>query len=390
MKGEMIVAKDTINTEIIMAVDNGSSHIKAVWDDLSQTFQFPNIVSQPFAETTPLQDIGDPLDFLDVTITSPAIQEVQYRHVYVGNRAIADSGVVHEVVGAKAAQKKAERPETIVTLLTATAYAVAKKEEARIRKGSKIQAKVYLGTGLPISEYLTFKDAFADKLTGLHTVQFEKTPVFGGVTVELNIELPEGVQIDGVSAVYDMEATGKTKMSQRSFGVADIGGVDLDICFFKNDLQLDVLKPYAAKIGLNDVLDQIRKEINSKHTDLIRTTADLVRRLVEKNYEVRRRGKIVVDLRDFVEKPLRTLAERAYDSMLSAWDTADYATEFWFVGGGSLILAPYIKDINDLREKATIYFDDGAYSQFRNARGAFVVVKESVTQQRESAATLEE
>jgi hypothetical protein len=386
----MSVAKDTLHTEIILAVDNGSSHIKAVWDDISQTFQFPNIVSQPFAETTPLQDIGDPLDFLDVTITSPAIQDPQFRHVYVGNRAIVDSGVVHEVVGAKAAQKKAERPETLVTLLTAAAYAVAKKEEAMIRQGAqRIHAKVYLGTGLPVGEYLAYKDSFADKLTGLHTVQFEKTPVFGGVTVELNIELPEGVQIDGVSAVYDMEATGKTKMSQRSFGIADIGGVDLDICFFKNDLQLDVLKPFAAKIGLNDVLDHIRKEINSKHTDLIKNTADLVRRLVAKDYEVRRRGKVVVDLREFVEKPLRAIAERAYDTMLNAWDTADYATEFWFVGGGSLILAPYIKDINDVREKAAIFFDDEAYSQFRNARGAFVVVKESIAQQRESAATRE-
>lgn len=97
---------DILTTTIHLSIDNGSSHIKGIYDDLNNSFIFPNVVAQPFGERFLLMEQGDPLDFLDVQITSPAIDTEQYRHVYVGNLAIGDEGIVHEIVGDKAVQKR--------------------------------------------------------------------------------------------------------------------------------------------------------------------------------------------------------------------------------------------------------------------------------------------
>lgn len=126
---------EVLTTTITLSIDNGSSHVKVIYDHLDCSFIFPNVLAQPFGERFLLMEQGDPLDFLDVQITSPAIESDQYRHVYVGNLAIGDEGILHEIVGDKAVQKKAQRPETMVTLLTAAAYAIAKQHEDAIKKG---------------------------------------------------------------------------------------------------------------------------------------------------------------------------------------------------------------------------------------------------------------
>lgn len=368
----------TLETKILLAVDVGSSQIKGVADGEANTFQFPNIIAQPLGKTKDyLLEMGNPIDFLEVKITSPAILDGAFSHVFVGNRAIGDDGVVHEIVGDRANQKKAQRPETFVALLTAAAYAVAKKHEQEIKNGVKrIRAKVYLGTSLPVGEFAAYKDEFQQKLVGVHTITFGFTPVFKGVTIELDIELPVGVQIDGATAVYDIEATSKTKLSNRKFGIADIGGVDMDILFFKEGLELDLRRPYATKIKLNDALESIRRQANAKK-DLIHSTAELVERLVQKDYEIYHRGKLELDLRSILNDHLAALGEKAYQEMEQAWGSANYAKEFWFVGGGAIILKDWIEKAN-AKEKLPIFFDEEAFSQFRNVRGTFLLLQEAM------------
>ncbi|KIL41813.1 hypothetical protein SD70_04095 [Gordoniibacillus kamchatkensis] len=312
---------ESLTTSIVLSMDNGSSHIKGIYDDLSHTFIFPNVVSQPTGERILLIEQGDPLDFLDVQITSPAIEGDKYRHVYVGNLAIGDEGVVHEIVGDKAAQKKAQRPETMITLLTGAAYAVACKHEEAIRSGAKrIKAAVQLGTGLPISEISKFRAEFAHRIaSGIHSVTFVTTPVFKGVTVELEFALPIDICIDDVSGVYDMEATLKTPLSSKGFGIADVGGVDMDIAFFRPGLELDQRHSTGAKIHLNDALEHIRSEVNAQGEELIASTAELTIMLVNKEYEIYAEGKVVFDMTNLVNRHMRLLAEKVLKYARGAW-----------------------------------------------------------------------
>ncbi|GMA50786.1 hypothetical protein GCM10025857_21430 [Alicyclobacillus contaminans] len=377
---------EALVTTIALSMDNGSSHIKGIYDALDNTFIFPNVVSQPVGERFLLTEQGNPLDFLDVQITSPAIESEQYRHVYVGNLAIGDEGVVHEIVGDKAAQKKAQRPETMVTLLTGAAYAVAKKHEADIRRGVKrIKAAVQLGTGLPISEIAKFRTEFAAKITeGVHSVSFVTTPVYKGVTVELEFSLPIDIGIDDVSGVYDIEATSKSPLSHKGFGIADVGGVDMDIAFFRPGLELDQRHSTGTKIHLNDALENIRNEVNAEGEELIANTAELTQMLVNKEYEIYREGKVVFDMTNLVNRHMRILAEKVLKSARGAWKHVRYANEFWFIGGGAIVLQPWIEKLN-AELGLPIRFDAVEYSQFRNARGTFLLLSHALETQPEVA-----
>lgn len=378
---------EMLTTSIVLSIDNGSSHIKGIYDELSNTFLFPNVVAQPVGERFLLTGKGHPLDFLDLLITSPAIDGDQYRHVYIGNLAIGDEGVVHEIVGDKAAQKKAQRPETMVTLLAAAAYAVATKSEQAIAMGTKrIKAAVQLGTGLPISEIAKFRTDLADKITaGVHSVTFVTTPLYKGVTVELEFSLPVDIGIDDVSGVYDIEATSKSPLSQKGFGIADVGGVDMDIAFFKPGLDLDQRHSTGTKIHLNDALESIRNEVNAQGEELIASSAELAQMLVHKEYEIYAEGKVVFDMTNLVNRHMRILAEKVLKSARNAWRHVRYANEFWFIGGGAVVLQPWIEKLN-AELGLPLRFDTAEYSQFRNARGAFLLLQHALTQQGEAAA----
>ncbi|WP_164821336.1 ParM/StbA family protein [Paenibacillus koleovorans] len=378
---------DVLATTIDLSIDNGSSHIKGIYDDLNNSFIFPNVVAQPFGERFLLMEQGDPLDFLDVQITSPAINTEQYRHVYVGNLAIGDEGIVHEIVGDKAVQKKAQRPETMVTLLTATAYAVAKKHEDAIRRGkTRIKALVNLGTGLPIREITKFSQEFADKITGgVHSITFITTPGFKGVTIEMEFTLPTGISIDDVSGVYDMEATAKAQFSHKGFGIADVGGVDMDIAFFRPGLDLDQRHSTGAKIYLNDALESIRNEINAQGEELISSTAELTLMIVNKEYEIYAEGKVAFDMTNLLNRHMRILAEKVLKYARNSWKHVRYANEFWFIGGGAVVLQPWIEKLN-AELGLPIRFDHTEFSQYRNVRGTYFLLKHALQQHGQEAA----
>jgi hypothetical protein len=370
-----LTKNEVLTTTITLSIDNGSSHVKVIYDHLDCSFIFPNVLAQPFGERFLLMEQGDPLDFLDVQITSPAIESDQYRHVYVGNLAIGDEGILHEIVGDKAVQKKAQRPETMVTLLTAAAYAIAKQHEDAIKKGKKrIKAAVNLGTGLPIREITKFREEFARKITGgVHSVTFITTPVFKGITVEMEFALPTDISIDDVSGVYDLEATSKSHLSHKGFGIADVGGVDMDIAFFRPGLDLDQRHSTGAKIYLNDALESIRNEVNAQGEELLASTAELTLMLVNKEYEIYAEGKVVFDMTSLINKHMRILAEKVLKFARSSWKHVRYANEFWFIGGGAVVLQPWIEKIN-AELGLPIRFDTAEHSQFRNVRGTFLML----------------
>lgn len=379
---------ESLVTSIVLSLDNGSSHIKGIYDNLDQTFIFPNVIAEPIGERYHLTEQGHPLQFLDLHFTSPAIASDTYRHLYIGDLAIGDEGVVHEIVGDKAAQKKAQRPETMVTLLTGAAYAIASKHEKDIARGvTRIKASVQLGVGLPISEIAKFRQEFADKITsGVHTVTFGTTPRYRGVTIEMEFSLPIDVGIDDVSGAYDIEATTKSPLSHKGFGIADVGGVDMDIAFFRPGLELDQRYSTGTKVHLNDALENIRQEINREGEELIVSTAELTQMLVNKEYEIYAEGKVVFDMTDLLNRHLRILAEKVLKSARNAWKNVRYASEFWFIGGGAIVLQPWIEKLN-AQLGLPIRFDVPEHSQFRNARGTFLLLNHAISMS-EAAATI--
>jgi hypothetical protein len=229
---------------------------------------------------------------------------------------------------------------------------------------------VQLGVGLPIAE-VAEAQAFADKLTrGVHMVAFRSTPQYEGVEIELQITLPDGINVDNVSGIIDLASEPKSTLAAKSFGVADLGGIDLDIAFFKPGLQLDDYTSTGFRVNLNDIVTRIRKDFNTNMgQEFIKSDVNVIERLVNKDYEVKWQGLVKGNIGDIAHLHLTELARDVLDRVLDAWAEAPDAEEFLFIGGGATILASYIKEVE--RQGHPLRFDTQDHSQLRNLRGTF-------------------
>lgn len=385
------MAKDPqiINTGLVIAIDNGNSFVKAAYDNIDQTFMFPNVTVQSDQKRKVILNQGSPLENLDLEIVSPSIPEGFGRHFQIGILATRHPRA-QGIIGHKAAQMKSQRPETMITTLGALAYAIATKHQADIAKGvRRIRAQVQLGIGLPIAE-VSEASSFADKLTrGTHMVAFRSTPQYEGVEVEMQISLPDGINVDNVSGIIDLASEPKSNLADKSFGVADLGGIDLDIAFFKPGLQLDDYTSTGFRINLNDIITRIRKDFNASHgQEYIKSDVAVIERLVSKDYEVKWQGLVKGNIADTAELHLTELARDVLDRVLDAWAEAPDAEEFLFIGGGATILASYIKDVE--RQGHPLRFDTQEHSQLRNLRGTFRSLIASVDAGAQVAAGVDE
>ncbi|WAH36921.1 ParM/StbA family protein [Alicyclobacillus dauci] len=375
-----------LNTDIVVAVDNGNSFVKAAYDRIDQTFMFPNVTVQSDQKRKVILNQGTPLENLDLEIVSPSIPEGYGRHFQIGVLASRHPRA-QAIIGHKASQMKSQRPETMITTLGALAYAIAEKHEKQIENGvRRIRAHVHLGIGLPIAE-VGEAQSFADKLTrGVHMVAFQSTPQFEGVEVEIQISLPDGINVDNVSGIIDLASEPKSTLAEKSFGVADLGGIDLDIAFFKPGLQLDDYTSTGFRVNLNDIITRIRKDFNaSQGQEFIKNDVNVIERLVNKDYEVKWQGLVKGNIGDIANLHLTELARDVLERVLDAWAEAPDAEEFLFIGGGASILAGYIKDVE--RQGHPLRFDIHEYSQLRNLRGTFRSLQSAIDSGEEVAAT---
>lgn len=378
-----------MNSVDVIAIDTGNSFVKVAHDTIDQIFMLPNVTVQSDQKRKVILNQGSPLENLDLEIISPSIPEGFGRHFQIGILASRHPRA-QSIIGHKAAQMKSQRPETMITTLGALAYAVANKHQEQIAKGCRrIRADVQLGIGLPIAE-VGEASAFADKLTrGTHMVAFRSTPHFEGVEVELKISLPDGINVDNVSGVIDIASEPKSTLAQKSFGVADLGGIDLDIAFFKPGLQLDDYTSTGFRINLNDIITQIRKGFNSSQgQEFLKSDVNVIERLVHKDYEVKWQGLVKGNIADIAHLHLIELARDVLDRVLDAWAEAPEAEEFLFIGGGASILASYIKDVD--KQGHPLRFDKAEQSQMRNLRGTFRSLHQALDSGLEVAAGDEE
>jgi len=366
------MAKDasTMNSSIVIAVDNGNSFVKAMYDRIENTFMLPNVILQSDIKRKIILNQGSPLDNLDVEIVSPTIPEGFGRNFQVGVLASRNQRA-QAIIGHKAAQMKSQRTETLITTFTTIAYAVAEKHKEDIIRGVKrIRADVKLGIGLPIAEVYEAQK-LAEKLTnGVHIVAFKSTPTFDNVTIELQISLPDDVNVDNVSGIIDMASEKGSTLALKSFGVADLGGIDLDIAFFKPGLQLDDFTSAGFRINLNEIISQIRKDFNSSMgQEYLKSDVNVVERLVNKDFEVKWQGLVKGNISDITHNYLTELAKDVLEKVLDAWAEAPEAEEFLFIGGGSSILGSYLREVE--KQGRPLRFDDPSLSQLRNLRGTF-------------------
>jgi plasmid segregation protein ParM len=370
----------------IAAVDVGNDSIKAIFGELENELNIPNIVARD-TEDRPVigieeLDSKNPLDGIHVRVHSPALKENNgiYR---IGNLATKSGNATELDPGSS----KSEEDQTLIMLFATLALDAVNEENGKVfpRTKNVIDANYTLGTGLPLREVKEGKDAgYRSKLIGsVHQVEFLVTPKYQGMKVNIKFDevkvYPEGFAAY-INLVMDnsLKIINKDLIDKRIL-IQDIGGLSTDIAVIKNR-NVDDDKAQGFNLGVSESLEEIREEIRSKHGIELDSRRDVVEIITRKND----RNHIMVkgsrtSVHDITDRILLELAKKQYRLLRNVWQKNSQTEICYFVGGGATVLKEYIKTLNNNLDGYNIeFFEDEKESIWMMANAYYKLIMDYV------------
>lgn len=215
------------------------------------------------------------------------------------------------------------------------------------------ETSVTLAVGLPLSRFGNKKEQFAN--------YFKRSVRFSIDDEKYNVEIKDvKVYPQGVSAYY----TGFSKVfTGTGCIVIDIGGFTVDLVTLSKTGQINTKKTESIERG-------IIKNLNSIHRELIKRdiscSDDAILDVIRKNpppFFTSDEIQLIEDMtREYVHQLINKINELGYDTKISP---------VLFVGGGSLLLEPYLTENKKIR-----YYEFS--DQFANARGYHMLAKRAL------------
>ena len=359
----------------LASIDIGNDALKGYFGSLENRLYIPNIIAH--AEDRAIIDMeNDPLDALHVAVNSSVLKE-DNRKIVVGK--IATKYPNSDEL--KPSQDKSDSDQPILLLLTALAYDAVKNIEED--EDGVIQATYYLSTGLPLDETKSEKNkAFRKKLkSGQHQVTFLKTPECEGKTVRIRFEQvlvnTEGfaaymdLTTDNDGSVKNQELLGKTML------INDIGGLSTDSAIITKDTQVDNINSDGIKKGVSTYLDSIIRKVRTEHQYSIKTRRELVEIITntdpeEQNYIWKHGSRI--SIKNIVDAELTTLAKEEYKLLQDLWINVPDIRLAYQIGGGAVVLRPYLQSINEEAQNFPLRFVKTEDSVWMIARAYFKIL----------------
>ena len=370
----------------VAAIDVGNDAVKAIFNKRDSELYIPNVIARDI-EDRPIigiEDLNeqDPLDGVHIRVHSPALKtnNVIYR---VGNLATKSDHPAELDSGSS----KSEEDQTLVMLFATLALDAAKQANLGIFKkvNSVVEANYTLGTGLPLREVKEGKDAqYRSKLLGsVHQVEFLITPKYQGLKVNIKFDevkvYPEGfaayinLVMDNNLAVINRDLIDKRIIIQ------DIGGLSTDIAVIKNR-KVDDDKAQGFNLGVAEALEAIREEIRKKHgveLDSRRDVVEIITKKTDRNHIMVRGSRTSVH--DIVDRILGELANKQYRHLRNVWQKNSQTEIGYFVGGGSIVLKDYLKNLNQKFDGYNIdFFEDEKESIWMMANAYYKLISEFI------------
>ncbi|WML50402.1 ParM/StbA family protein [Neobacillus sp. PS3-34] len=366
----------------IAAVDVGNDSIKAIFGEIENELNIPNIVARE-TENRPVIGIEEldnknPLDGIHIKVHSPALKEnnVIYR---IGNLATKSDNASELDPGSS----KSEEDQTLIMLFATLALDAVKEDNTKVfpRTKNVIDANYTLGTGLPLREVKEGKDAgYRSKLMGsVHQVEFLVTPKYQGIKVNIKFDevkvYPEGFAAY-INLVMDnnLKIINKDLIDKRIL-IQDIGGLSTDVAVIKNR-NVDDDKAQGFNLGVSESLEAIREEIRTKHGVELDSRRDVVEIITRKND----RNHIMVkgsrtSVHDITDRILLELAKKQYRLLRNVWQKNSQTEICYFVGGGATVLKEYIKALNNKLDGYNIeFFEDEKESIWMMANAYYKLI----------------
>ncbi|MBL4952168.1 ParM/StbA family protein [Neobacillus sp. YIM B02564] len=278
--------------------------------------------------------------------------------------------------------EKSESDQPIIVLLTGLAYDAATSFEP---VNGTIEVTYDLSTGLPLNEVKRGKrKSFKEKLlNNYHEVTFLQTPELEGMKVRIRFEHVL-VNTEGVAALVDLTTNDdgslrNEELTKMDVLIQDIGGLSTDAAIIMKDGSVDNLHSEGIREGVSPYLDEINEAVEQEYKmTYFKSRKEIVDCLTHPDSE--ERGHIWIKGKrtsiQHIYKPILTrLAKEEYKLVNKLWGRVRSIRRAYLIGGGALILRPYIEKINQEQDELPLYFIDSDDSIWMIARAYFKLLE---------------
>ncbi|WP_310828745.1 ParM/StbA family protein [Paenibacillus pedocola] len=339
------------------AIDIGNDTLKAYVQGLNQEIWIPNVIAEIGESRDIVEFEKHPLDGLHVEIVSGALKRGQGVFA-VGKLA---GGYAHNDE-LTSDSEKSEADQPVIMLLTALAYDAAK---ALHPKNGLIEATYNLSTGLPLSEAKRGKrKTFKDKLkANSHEIRFRTTPEIGGTLVRLKFE-EVLVNIEGHVALIDLTTNDdgtvrNEELTRMTVLINDIGGLSTDAAIIHEDGTVDNIYSDGIKEGvspyLDEIMDRVHHDLGYRFLNRQQLVEVITSEKVEERNHIWIKG-IRTSIQSIVDEILIKLAREEYKLIRSSWNKVPGIRVSYQIGGGALLLKPYLEAINEQEDNYPLRF----------------------------------
>lgn len=367
------------------AIDIGNYKLKGYVEGLKpeNEIEILNVIARAPRERDVVDLEKDILDGLHVEIVSGALSSGR-GIFYVGNLA-ARYANNEELL---ADSEKSENDQTVVLLLAALAVDAARHHNA---SGGVIEAAYFLSTGLPLAESRQKgrRRAFREKLRNAqHEVRFLDAPKFGGLSVRIRFE-DVIVNTEGKAAMVDLTThdDGRVRNEElldKTTLICDIGGLSTDCAIILPGGDVDNLNSEGIREGVSPYLDEIMEKTARMHGYRFPSRAALADVITHPSPE--ERNHIYVkgnrqSIQPIVDEVLMRLAREEYNLIRKLWNRAPFIRVAYLIGGGAVILKPYLEKLNQAQDRFPLRFVESRESVWMIARAYYKLLEIYLAQQ---------
>ena len=172
--------------------------------------------------------------------------------------------------------------------------------------------------------------------------------------------------------------------TDKTYLIFDVGGGVLDIAVMLEGGNTDTKHSESCDMGINEVFDQINKEIYDRFKTTFNSREELTKHLLcsrQKDQTGNRVNPFFVkgkpqSIQDIVDRQFRIYAEQLYRVLSEKWRDVSGCRAAYFVGGASVLIRPYLVELNGgEREsgKYEIYFIEPGKSFWSLAKALYKI-----------------
>lgn len=285
----------------------------------------------------------DPAQHLHAEIRAPFLDGP--RQIFAGELALRE--YPDRVLEVEAGERKSGSDRVLLLALTALAAAVHHADRLAT------MARLSLAVALPMAEAAdpAARQTLASRLRGRHTVRWLSTPQWDGRTLDLVVDVVDVIP-EGAAAFLALAASDPSLMDE-TVAVIDVGVRSVDWAIFREGRFQAGPSGGAADGGLATAADRILAAARQRHgPHVARHRGDVLNALHE---AARSAGPVVLwglgrphNLTDVARHELQRLARDVTRLVTEAVSRAGNITRLLLIGGGGLLLAPYLQDVSRL------------------------------------------